>query len=213
MNFQSDNYSPNTTFTVFPPAVKHLLWINAIFFLGTFNVFSGEMTVVGQFFFEYLALYPLGSGNFQPWQLVSYMFLHGSMGHIFFNLFALWMFGQAIENFWGTKQFAIYYFLTGIGAAILHMMIGGAGAPTVGASGAVYGILLAFGMMFPNRHIMLLFPPIPIKAKYFVAFFGIIELISGLTRPGSGIAHFAHLGGMVVGFILIKYWGLKGERY
>lgn len=213
MSFQSDNYSPNTSFTVFPPAVKHLLWINAIFFLGTFNVFSGEMTVVGQFFFEYLALYPLGSGDFQPWQLVSYMFLHGGFGHIFFNLFALWMFGQAIENFWGTKRFAVYYFLTGIGAAILHMLIGGGGAPTVGASGAVYGILLAFGMMFPERRIMLLFPPIPIKAKYFVAFFGIVELISGITRPGSGIAHFAHLGGMVVGFILIKYWGLKGERY
>lgn len=213
MNYESDNYSPNTTFTIFPPAVKHLLWINAIFFLASFNVFSGGMTVVGQYFFSYLALYPIGSGNFQIWQLVSYMFLHGGFGHIFFNLFALWMFGQAIENFWGTKRFTVYYFLTGIGAALLHMFIGGGGAPTVGASGAVYGILLAFGMMFPNRHIMLLFPPIPIKAKYFVAFFGIIELISGITRPGSGIAHFAHLGGMVVGFILIKYWGLKGERY
>lgn len=148
---------------------------------------------------------------FAPWQLITYMFLHASLGHVFFNLFALWIFGQAIENFWGTKRFVTYYFLTGIGAALLHMWISGGGAPTVGASGAVFGILLAFGMMFPDRYIMLLIPPIPIKAKYFVAIFGAIELFSGLMRPDSGIAHFAHLGGMVVGFILIKFWGLKGE--
>lgn len=154
----------------------------------------------------------MGSGLFEPWQLVSYMFLHAGFGHIFFNLFALWMFGQAIENYWGTRRFAIYYFLTGIGAAVLHMFIGGGGAPTVGASGAVYGILLAFGMMFPDRPIMLLFPPIPMKAKYFVAIFGVIEFISGITRTDSGVAHFAHLGGMLVGFILIKMWGLRSEN-
>jgi membrane associated rhomboid family serine protease len=141
------------------------------------------------------------------------MFLHGGFGHIFFNLFALWMFGQSIENYWGTKRFTVFYFLTGIGAAILHMFIGGGGAPTIGASGAVYGILLAFGMMFPNREIMLLFPPIPMKAKYFVAIFGVIELVSGISRTDSGVAHFAHLGGMLVGFILIKYWGIKAEEY
>lgn len=168
--------------------------------------------IIGQMLFEYGALWPLESGRFGFWQLVSYMFLHAGLGHIFFNLFALWMFGQAIENFWGTHRFTVYYFLTGIGAAILHMIVGPGGVPTLGASGAVYGILLAFGMMFPDRPIMLLFPPIPIKAKYFVAGFGAIELISGLTRSNSGVAHFAHLGGMLVGFILIKYWGLKGER-
>lgn len=167
--------------------------------------------MIGQALFEYGALWPIGSGRFDLWQLVSYMFLHASLGHIFFNLFALWMFGQAIENFWGTERFVVYYFLTGIGAALLHMFIGGGGAPTLGASGAVYGILLAFGMMFPERPIMLLFPPIPIKAKYFVAIFGAIELISGLTRANSGVAHFAHLGGMLIGFVLIKYWGLKSE--
>jgi len=144
------------------------------------------------------------------------MFLHAGFSHIFFNLFALWMFGQAIENYWGTQRFALYYFLTGIGAAILHMLVAysvGAGdVPTIGASGAVYGILLAFGMMFPNRRIILLIPPIPIKAKYFVAIFGAIELFSGFMRTSSGVAHFAHLGGMLVGFILIKYWGLKGEK-
>lgn len=147
--------------------------------------------------------------------------MHAGFSHIFFNLFALWMFGQAIENFWGSKRFIIYYFLTGIGAGLLHVFInndpvatsqGLRYIPTVGASGAVYGILLAFGMMFPDRPIMLLFLPIPIKAKYFVAFFGAVEFISGITRSGSDVAHFAHLGGMLVGFILIKYWGLKKEQ-
>lgn len=205
MNFQANNYSPNTQFSIFPPAVKHLLIVNGLFFVGLSTPFIAE------FLFRYGALWPLGSGLFQPWQLVSYMFLHAGFAHIFFNLFALWMFGQAIENYWGTRRFTVYYFLTGIGAAVLHMFIGGGGAPTVGASGAVYGILLAFGMMFPNRPIMLLFPPIPMKAKYFVAIFGVIEFISGITRTDSGVAHFAHLGGMLVGYILIKFWRLRGE--
>ncbi|MDZ7658816.1 rhomboid family intramembrane serine protease [Fodinibius sp.] len=206
MNYQSPQYSPNTQLSIFPPAVKHLLIINLLAFVAL------STPVVSEYLFTYGALWPIGSGRFGIWQLVSYMFLHAGFGHIFFNLFALWMFGQAIENFWGTNRFVIYYFLTGIGAALLHMLIGAGGAPTLGASGAVYGILLAFGMMFPNRPIMLLFPPIPIKAKYFVAIFGAIELISGLTRANSGVAHFAHLGGMLVGFILIKYWGLKSEE-
>jgi membrane associated rhomboid family serine protease len=206
LNYQQENYSPNTQFSVFPPAVKHLLIVNVLVFvaLGT--------PAIGNFIMRFGALWPIGSGLFEPWQLVSYMFLHGSIGHIFFNLFALWIFGQGIENYWGTQRFTVYYFLTGIGAALIHMLVGGGGAPTVGASGAVYGILLAFGMMFPDRYIMLLIPPIPIKAKYFVAIFGVIELMSGLMRANSGIAHFAHLGGMIVGFILIKYWGLKGEK-
>ncbi|MDR8390133.1 rhomboid family intramembrane serine protease [Aliifodinibius sp. S!AR15-10] len=207
MSYTSNNYSPNTAFSIFPPAVKHLLIINGLFFVGL------STPVVGQFLFQFGALWPIGSGLFQPWQLVTYMFLHGGFGHIFMNLFALWMFGQAIENFWGTKRFVYYYFLTGIGAALLHMFIGGGGAPTVGASGAVYGILLAFGMMFPERPIMLLIPPIPIKAKYFVLIFGGLELFNGVVGTATGVAHFAHLGGMLVGYILIKYWGLKGERY
>lgn len=166
---------------------------------------------IGDFLFRFGALWPVQSQYFEVWQLVSYMFLHGGMGHIFFNLFALWIFGQAIENYWGTKRFVTYYFLTGIGAAIIHMWIGGGGAPTIGASGAVYGILLAFGMMFPDRYIMLLIPPIPIKAKYFVAIFGALELMNGVIGTQTGIAHFAHLGGMIVGFILIKSWGMKKE--
>lgn len=205
MSYQANNYSPNTSFSVFPPAVKHLIIVNVLVFVGL------STPVIQEYLFYYGALWPLGSGRFEFWQLVSYMFLHAGFGHIIFNLFALWMFGQTIENFWGTRRFTIYYFITGIGAAVTHMAIGGGGAPTLGASGAVYGILLAFGMMFPERRIMLLFPPIPIKAKYFVAIFGAIELISGVMRTDSGIAHFAHLGGMLFGFIMIRYWGLKSE--
>lgn len=206
MNYYQSNYSPNTQFSIFPPAVKHLLVINVIFFIALFT------PGIGDYLFRYGALWPVESQYFEPWQLITYMFLHGGLGHIFFNLFALWIFGQSIENFWGTKRFTIYYFLTGIGAAVLHMVIGGGGAPTIGASGAVFGILLAFGMMFPDRYIMLLIPPVPIKAKYFVAIFGAIELFYGVTGTRSGIAHFAHLGGMVVGYLLIRYWGMKGEE-
>lgn len=206
MNYQDSNYAPNSQFSVFPPAVKHLLILNLLVFVALMN------PVFQRFLMEFGALWPIGHPLFYPWQLVTYMFLHAGFGHIIFNLFALWFFGQAIENFWGTKRFVVYYFLTGIGAAILHMLISAGGAPTVGASGAVYGILLAFGMMFPERYIILLIPPIPIKAKYFVLIFGAFELFSGIMRPGSGVAHFAHIGGMVVGFLLIKYWGLKGEK-
>lgn len=207
MNFQDSNYSPNTQFTIFPPAVKHLIIINLLCFLAL------NTPTIGEFLFVFGALWPIESARFEVWQLVTYMFLHADLWHIFFNLFALWIFGQAIENYWGTKRFTTYYFLTGIGAALIHMWISGGGAPTIGASGAVFGILLAFGMMFPERYIMLLIPPIPIKAKYFVAIFGGIELFFGVTGTRSGIAHFAHLGGMIVGFLLIRYWGLKGERY
>jgi membrane associated rhomboid family serine protease len=169
---------------------------------------------IGDYLFHYGALWPLGSPLFEPWQLVSYMFLHGGLGHIFFNLFALWIFGQAIENYWGTKRFTTYYFLTGIGAALIHMMISGGGAPTIGASGAVFGILLAFGMMFPERYIMLL---ILLRSRSRRSTLWLFSALSnffyGVTGTRTGIAHFAHLGGMVVGFLLIRYWGIKGERH
>ncbi len=205
-----DQYSPNTQFSVFPPAVKYLLIWNGIFFLASVNVFVGGWTPLGSALAPYLVLQPLGDG-FLPWQLVSYMFLHADFWHILYNMFALWIFGQSLEHLWGTKRFLMYYFLTGIGAGIIHMFITGGSA--IGASGAVFGILLGFGMMFPDRYIMLLIPPIPIKAKYFVTFYGVLELYSGLNRPESGVAHFAHLGGIVVGFILIKLWKLKKPGY
>ncbi|HAH50669.1 MAG TPA: DUF1751 domain-containing protein [Balneola sp.] len=201
-----NQFSPNTQFSFFPPAIKYLLIWNGIFFLATINIFGSGWTPMGSTLAPLLVLQPFGDG-FLPWQLVTYMFLHADFYHIFFNLFALWIFGQALEQLWGTKRFLIYYFLTGIGAGIIQLFV--SSGYTIGASGAVFGILLGFGMMYPNRRIMLLFPPIPIKAKYFVGFYGALELFNGLTRVDSGIAHFAHLGGLLVGFILIKLWGLK----
>ena len=201
-----NQFSPNTQFSFFPPAIKYLLIWNGIFFLATINIFGVGWTPVGKALESVLVLHPFGDG-FRPWQLVTYMFLHADFYHIFFNLFALWIFGQALEQLWGTKRFLMYYFITGIGAGIIQLFV--SDGSTIGASGAVYGILLGFGMMYPNRRIMLLFPPIPIKAKYFVGFYGALELFNGLTRADSGVAHFAHLGGLLVGFILIKLWGLK----
>jgi len=201
-----NQFSPNTQFSFFPPAIKYLLIWNAILFLATINIFGSGWTPIGSALAPLLVLQPLGNG-FLPWQLVTYMFLHADLYHIFFNLFALWIFGQALEQLWGTKRFLMYYFLTGIGAGIIQLFV--SSGSTIGASGAVFGILLGFGMMYPNRKIMLLFPPIPIKAKYFVGFYGALELFNGLTRADSGVAHFAHLGGLLVGFILIKLWGLK----
>ncbi len=212
---------------MFPPAVKNLLIINVIVFVAQ------NTPGIGDYLHAFFALYPIQSGigiipdqpySFYPWQIVSYMFMHGSLGHIFFNLFALWIFGSAIEYTIGTKRFVQYYFLTGIGAAALHMMVNiGASPiltaqglyyiPTVGASGAVFGLLLAFGMMFPNREIFMLFIPVPIKAKYFVIMYGCFELFMGLSTLQTGIAHFAHLGGMLFGFILIRYWKLPTNLY
>jgi membrane associated rhomboid family serine protease len=182
--------------------------------------------------------------------------MHGGIAHLFFNMFALFMFGRVLEQVWGSKRFFIYYFFTGLGAAVLHSLVNfieaksimanlsleqielvksegtaiflqgknymhsGMAAlnnlfnvPTVGASGAVFGVLLAFGMYFPNTQLMLLFPPIPIKAKYFVIGYGVIELYLGFTQANSGVAHFAHLGGMIFGFILIKIWSKKRDRF
>ena len=154
------------------------------------------------------ALWPLQSGAFLPWQPLSYAFLHGDMLHLFFNMLALWMFGAEIERLWGAKRYMHFLAASALAAAAVQLlwtlMIGSRG-PTVGASGATFGLLLAFGMMFPNRTIMPLFPPIPMKAKYFVALFGALELIFGVTGR-TGIAHFAHLGGMLGGFLMIRYW-------
>ena len=184
----------------FPPGVKHLLIINGLF------AFAQTTPLISSLLDTYLILYPMSSGLFYPWQLVSYMFLHGGFGHLFFNLFALWMFGQQIEHVWGTRRFVSYYLLSGVGAAFVHLLV--SGSPVIGASGGVFGILLAYGMMFPNRRILLLIPPVPIPAKFFVAGYGALELLNGLSASYSGVANFAHLGGMLAGFLLIRYWRL-----
>lgn len=242
-------------FSMMPLVVKNLLIINGLFFLAT-------ISMAGAFHFDLiktLGLYMPGSPDFEPYQLITHMFMHANFSHIFFNMFALWMFGTAIENLMGPKRFLTYYLITGFGAAFLHLGVSyleminlrsellAAGyttsdlrqfiesgsyrvlpgvsertlvnyltkffIPTVGASGAVFGILLAFGMFFPNSYIYLFFA-IPIKAKYFVMAYGALELFFGIAnRPGDNIAHFAHLGGMLFGFLLIRYWRKKRKIF
>lgn len=157
------------------------------------------------------ALWPATAAGspFMPWQVVTYGFLHGNLTHIFFNMFALWMFGRELELMMGMKRFLTYYFTCVVGAALVQLIVAstqGVIYPTVGASGGVFGILLAYGMAFPNRMVMLIFPPIPMKAKYFVIMYGLLELYLGLSGNAPGVANFAHLGGMLFGFLLLRYW-------
>ncbi len=192
-------YSPQR-FRMLPTVVKNLLIINLIVFLATMVLEKyGYLMITNM-----LALNPIGSGRFRIWQLVTYMFMHANFEHIFFNMFALWMFGYVIENYWGSRRFLFYYLVCGVGAGLCNLLVPG-WSITVGASGAVYGILLAFGMMFPEERIYLYFL-VPIKAKWFVIGYAVLELFAGVTGTAAGVAHFAHLGGMIFGFLLILYW-------
>jgi membrane associated rhomboid family serine protease len=175
--------------------------------------------LLGDFFTDKFALWPpqaaqYGYPSFMPWQLLTYGFLHGGFTHLFFNMFALFMFGSEIENLFGAKRYLIYYLVCVVGAALMHLIIVTTSnmppLPTVGASGAVFGLLLAFGMAFPKRMIIMLFPPIPMPAWLFVTLYGLLELYLGITQTQQGVAHFAHLGGMATGFVLIRYW--RGQR-
>jgi membrane associated rhomboid family serine protease len=168
-----------------------------------------------------LALWPLGAGQaggggFAPWQLVTYAFLHGGMLHLAFNMFALYMFGSDIERVFGTRRYLTYYFVCVVSAALTQMVfaaVSGGFYPTVGASGGVFGLLLAYGTYFPNNRVMLIFPPIPMPARMFVLVYAAIELFLGVTGTQEGVAHFAHLGGMIGGFALLRYWrGPGGAR-
>ena len=159
-----------------------------------------------------LALWPLGSGFFTPWQVVSYAFLHGSFNHLFFNMFAVWMFGTPLERSWGSQRFLSFYAACVVGAAVIQLLVQmfeGGVYPTIGASGGVFGLLLAYGVMWPDNKIFLIFFPVPISAKWFVLIYGGIELMLGLTRSMPGIAHFAHLGGMIFGAALLYKWGWR----
>ena len=154
------------------------------------------------------ALWPLSSGRFWPWQLVSYAFLHGGIVHLFFNMLGLWMFGAELERLWGPRRYLELLLASVVSAALVQLLftlLVGSRAPTVGASGALFGLLLSFGMLFPNRIIMPLFPPIPMKARTFVMVFGGLELLFGLSGS-SGVAHFAHLGGMLGAWLMLLYW-------
>jgi membrane associated rhomboid family serine protease len=182
-----------------PPATQALLLTNvAIYFLTQ---------LLGPGLFSTFALWPLGHG-FWPWQVVSYGFLHFDFNHLFFNMLGLWMFGGELEQVWGQKRFLVFYFASVIAAALTQLLVNfllGSGAPTVGASGGLFGLLLAFAMIFPNR-IILLFFVIPMKAKWLVALYGAIELYQGVYVLNSGVAHFAHLGGMLSGLLTLRYW-------
>ena len=185
------------------PAVRNLIIANlAVYVLQVIRIIPLD-------FFGLVPAYVVQRGFI--WQLGTYMFLHGGFFHIFFNMFVLWMFGTEIERHWGRREFYKYYFITGIGAALFNIVFEPSSLiPIVGASGAIYGILLAFGLMFPNRP-LLLFPFfIPIKAKYFVLIFGTFAFFSAFSSANDGVAHFAHLGGMVVGFLYLRLdWRLK----
>ena len=213
-------------FSILPLVVKNLLIINAIFYLGTWAADVAWHIDLS----DYLGLHYIGASDFRPYQFMTYMFMHGNFAHLFFNMFALWMFGNSIENVWGPKRFLIFYFVCGIGAGLTQELVqyiqlsdivehyqyvnlGNRSIPvddylnmltTVGASGAVYGILLAFGMMWPNSRIYIYFA-IPIKAKWVVIIYGLLELFSGFSSVDN-VAHFAHVGGMLFGFLLIMYW-------
>ncbi len=220
----NEQYSP-TGFKVLPTVVKNLLIINALMFLATFTFqrFNIDLSnILGLHFFK--------ASDFRIYQFVTYMFMHANFGHLFFNMFALWMFGNTLENIWGSKRFLLFYMVCGIGAGLCQELVqyiqyatslsqygtvnlGGQIVTmdaylnmmnTVGASGAIYGLLLAFGMMFPDSRIYLYFL-LPIKAKWFVIAYAVIELITGLTGFDN-VAHFAHLGGMLFGLLLILYW-------
>lgn len=210
-------------FSDLPALTKALLWSNGLVFLAQALLGDGAFLPFmlwpwGEPFTGLLAGEP-ATVRFLPWQLVTYGFLHGDVMHLFFNLLALTMFGGPVENTLGTRRFAIYYFTCVIGAGLVQLVVAtlamqasGRPYPTLGASGGVFGLLLAFGMMFPHQRVMLLFPPIPMKAWVLVLGYGLLELYLGVTRTQSGVAHFAHLGGMAFGLVLLLLWRRPRKR-
>jgi len=219
-----------------PPIVKNLIFINALFFLATGFLFRdiGDHGLQGVF-----GLWPVNHPNFRPYQVFTHMFTHGDLFHILFNMFALWMFGRTLESIWGPKKFLLFYLVCGIGSAIAHMIMAyfefqplaealemakATGQSdyvefilsqpiyAVGASGAVMGVLVGFAYLFPNTELMLLFPPIPIKAKWLILILVAFDLFGGLGKTSDGIAHWAHLGGAAMGFILVYIWNKTNKK-
>ncbi|MFM7731068.1 MAG: rhomboid family intramembrane serine protease [Flavobacteriales bacterium] len=228
-----------------PPITKNILLINILLFLA-----SQAFPILDYQF----ALFYFQSPHFQPWQLITHMFMHGSITHIFFNMFGVYMFGSVLERYWGGKKFLLFYLISGLGALTLHefiawrevqslvhqlppqiaqeafndtltrvnpeyfdaaqSLLNAINTPMVGASGCLFGLLMAYGFMFPNSEMMLMFIPYPIKAKYFVIGYGAIELLMALSnRSSDHVAHFAHLGGMLIGYIMLKYWQSRNALY
>jgi membrane associated rhomboid family serine protease len=212
-----------------PTAIKNIIIINVLVMI---------MTALNEnFMYETFSLFYPTSPFFHWWQPVTHMFMHGGFWHLLFNMYTLYIFGSVLERVWGTKKFLIFYFVTGLGAALIHTGVewiqmqswlsqaaeGSAAAmssihalkmtPTVGASGAIYGVLMGYAMLYPDSVLTLMFPPVSMKAKWFVLIFAGIELVTGMTGVGGGIAHFAHLGGLIFGFLLIMYWKKKHTLY
>lgn len=212
-----------------PTAVKNIIIINIMIMIMT--------SLNEEFMVEKFALFYPTSPFFHWWQPVTHMFMHGGFWHLFFNMYTLYIFGSVLERVWGPKKFLAFYFVTGLGAAAIHTGVewfqmqgwlaqaaeGSHSAlmsihslkmtPTVGASGAIYGVLMGYAMLYPDSILTLIFPPISLKAKWFVLIFAAIELLTGVTGTGGGIAHFAHLGGLIFGYILIRVWKKRGCLY
>lgn len=212
-----------------PPATKNLIIINTLVLI--------MCQLRPEFMTEKFALFYPRSPYFHFWQYFTYMFMHGGFAHLFFNMWSLFIFGSVLERVWGSKKFLLFYFVCGLGAAAVHTgvqaiqahvimnqiaeSLPGAvakyhsllGIPTVGASGAIYGILLGYGMLYPDSRLTLIFPPVSLKAKWFVIIFAVIELVTGVTGTVEGVAHFAHLGGMIFGALLILYWKKTHRLY
>lgn len=188
-------------FATIPPATRALILLNvAVFVLQQF---------VGPALQELFALWPQSSGLFEPWQLITYAFLHASVAHIFLNMFALFMFGRSLEQYWGARRFLLYYLVCVLAAAFTQLVVEGSGGPqepVLGASGGVFGVLLAFAWYFPKQRLILIPIPIPLPAWLFVTLYALLELIFGITGTEQGVAHFAHLGGMLGGMLCILYW-------
>lgn len=245
--FSNDGYGRGGFMSNVPVAVKNIIIINVLVMIATY--------IKPVLMYENFAVYFPASPFFELWQPVTYMFMHGDFFHLFFNMYSLFIFGSVLERVWGPKKFLIFYFVTGLGAAAVHMGVqwleyssaleslnlnsGDASlfaeslardgivnapvgfaqvrdvlfTPTVGASGAIYGILLGYAMLYPDSILRLIFPPVALKAKWFVLIFGVLELILGISSSGAGIAHFAHLGGLIFGLIIIIYWKKTRQLY
>lgn len=212
-----------------PTVTRNLIAINVIVFLAT--------ALSKDFMYSSFALYYPASRYFHSWQIITHMFMHGSLMHIFFNMYALWIFGSVVERMIGSRKFLIFYFVCGLGAAAMHMgvqwleaqsllerMADGSqqamqayarlkSIPTVGASGAIYGVLIGYALLFPQSRLTLIFPPISLSARTWVMIFVGIELLTGITGTADGVAHFAHLGGMLVGWLLFMYWRRRGTLF
>lgn len=229
MSYYSYGYRRGGFLSNIPKAVKNIIFINILVMIMT--------SLNQQLMVEKFALFYPTSPFFHWWQPLTHMFMHGGWGHLLFNMYTLFIFGSSLERVWGPKKFLIFYFVTGLGAAAIHTGVewiqmqtyitqaaeGSSAAfaaihnlkmiPTVGASGAIYGVLMGYALLYPDAILTLIFPPVSLKARWFVLIFAAIELVAGITGTGAGIAHFAHLGGLVFGYLLIHLWKRQGTLY